>query len=134
MKFAKKVKKLKKIKKLIYSKHDLQFSKSLCLIATYNKYFQTIIKNGQVNEQASADRPVSSLLGLIRSLQLVLVVIVYKLIINTLSSIHLGHDSLSAAVSAQQMQCLYKFFEVMFIAVASQLQGSVLFVLYLKFK
>ena len=28
-------------------------------------------KNGQVNQQASADRPVSSLLGLVRTLQLV---------------------------------------------------------------
>ena len=28
-------------------------------------------KNGQVNQQASADRPVLSLLGLIRTLQLV---------------------------------------------------------------
>ena len=27
-------------------------------------------KNGQVNQQASADRPVSSLLGLVRTLQL----------------------------------------------------------------
>ena len=32
---------------------------------------QTYSKNGQVNEQASADRPVSSLLGLVRTLQLV---------------------------------------------------------------
>ena len=32
---------------------------------------QTYSKNGQVNQQASADRPVSSLLGLVRTLQLV---------------------------------------------------------------
>ena len=31
---------------------------------------QTYSKNGQVNQQASADRPVSSLLGLVRTLQL----------------------------------------------------------------
>ena len=31
-----------------------------------------ISKNGQVNQQASADRPVSSLLGLVRTLQLVI--------------------------------------------------------------
>ena len=31
---------------------------------------QLYSKNGQVNQQASADRPVSSLLGLIRTLQL----------------------------------------------------------------
>ena len=37
------------------------------------KFFllQTYSKNGQVNQQASADRPVSSLLGLVRTLQLV---------------------------------------------------------------
>ena len=33
--------------------------------------FKGLIKNGQVNQQAIADRPVSSLLGLIRTLQLV---------------------------------------------------------------
>ena len=32
---------------------------------------QSYSKNGQVNQQASADRPVSSLLGLVRTLQLV---------------------------------------------------------------
>ena len=36
----------------------------------YN-FLQTYSKNGQVNQQASADRPVSSLLGLVRTLQLV---------------------------------------------------------------
>ena len=35
------------------------------------KSLQTYSKNGQVNQQASADRPVSSLLGLVRTLQLV---------------------------------------------------------------
>ena len=40
---------------------------------TTNKlqYLQTYSKNGQVNQQASADRPVSSLLGPVRTLQLV---------------------------------------------------------------
>ena len=32
---------------------------------------QTYSKNGQVNQQANADRPVSSLLGFVRTLQLV---------------------------------------------------------------
>ena len=32
---------------------------------------QTLSKNGQVNQQASADKPVSSFLGLVRTLQLV---------------------------------------------------------------
>ena len=36
-----------------------------------NLFLQTYSKNGQVNQQASADRPVSSLLGLVRTLQLV---------------------------------------------------------------
>ena len=40
------------------------FSKQTVLLQTYSK-------NGQVNQQASADRPVSSLLGLVRTLQLV---------------------------------------------------------------
>ena len=40
---------------------------SLCL----QKRLLTYSKNGQVNQQASADRPVSSLLGLVRTLQLV---------------------------------------------------------------
>ena len=34
-------------------------------------FLKTYSKNGQVNQQASADRPVSSLLGLVRTLQLV---------------------------------------------------------------
>ena len=42
---------------------DVIFQKRLAL--------QTYSKNGQVNQQASVDRPVSSLLGLVRALQLV---------------------------------------------------------------
>ena len=41
------------------------------VFAGKNKLLQTYSKNGQVNQQASADRPVSSLLGLARTLQLV---------------------------------------------------------------
>ena len=37
----------------------------------YVKHTEEYSKNGQVNQQASADRPVSSLLGLVRTLQLV---------------------------------------------------------------
>ena len=37
-------------------------------VGSKKKFFS---KNGQVNQQASADRPVSSLLGLVRTLQLV---------------------------------------------------------------
>ena len=39
-------------------------------LATKRK-LQTYSKNGQVNQQASADRPVLSLLGLVRTQQLV---------------------------------------------------------------
>ena len=40
-------------------------------IFNFFKIFKFYSKNGQVNQQASADRPVSSLLGLVRTLQLV---------------------------------------------------------------
>ena len=41
------------------------------IIQTKHLIITVFSKNGQVNQQASADRPVSSLLGLIRTLQLV---------------------------------------------------------------
>ena len=44
----------------------LVFSRELKL-----QVLQTYSKNGQVNQQASANRPVLSLLGLVRTLQLV---------------------------------------------------------------
>ena len=37
-------------------------------VSAIKQYF---CKNGRVNQQASADRPVSSLLGLVRTLQIV---------------------------------------------------------------
>ena len=40
----------------------------MLVVETGNEVF---FKNGQVNQQASADRPASSLLGLVRTLQLV---------------------------------------------------------------
>ena len=40
-------------------------------ISAENSNYINLSKNGQVNQQASADRPVSSLLGLVRTLQLV---------------------------------------------------------------